>query len=404
MNSFTKVGFLLLILVPQTYAAQNCSQDAVRQAAAEVKAVQKQLLAEKVEEMDPSVTPTTQAQIQTLKDSLNSTITAYLHCQSGKPVDVKEMESTLAGLLGANKPASAVQPPTEQTPKLQDQIYGSDLKIAVSKPESEPQLVAIQGSFGVSCGMDTILLIYEPAEGNWQQVVHWQSGSYDQISGAFGDFFDYVVLPRKKQGQWLVATAHGFPWCTSRWSAFDLDVIEPSASKPQRVLFHRHEGYVRDYDPIMKAKSDGFEIRLEKGSLDTDVMTRKGIYRYRIMDDEVQRVQPIAMNGRDFVDEWLQSDWKDAVNWSEKENVSNLETNHAKITQLMDQKSKRPHFNFGPVRGCSDNAKHFQVELDQNPGEPTYFQIIQGENSFLMLSALPTPDLRCKGANLMPKS
>ena len=148
--------------------------------------------------------------------------------------------------------------------------------------------------------------MYEWGGGGWRQVLKWQSEKYSEVNDAFGDFFEYSIAPLSSSGQWAVAVAHGHPWCTSRWSGFDIDIIAPvHHAAPQRVLFHKNYGYSREADPVMEAKADGFELRLKIGMMD-GITTRLGIYRYRTIGN-VQRIQPVAMNGRDFVDEWLGS-------------------------------------------------------------------------------------------------
>ena len=133
-------------------------------------------------------------------------------------------------------------------------------------------------------------------------------------------------------------------------------------------------------------------------------MTRLGVYRYRVIGNKLQRVQPIAMNGRDFVDEWLQSEWSDAIRWSASVHLTGLQNIHAGVAERHAHESDdHTLFSYGSVRGCTGDPKHFQVEFNRDPGAPTYFQIEEGENSFTMVDASPAPDPRCKGADLVPK-
>ncbi len=348
--------------------------------------------------MGMQLPPSLQKEISKLKDALSATVSAYLQCAKADAVDLTAMQSELVRMTAVQEP-----PPITQFDKEQvDGFYGTELKIIASHPANAPQLIAVTIKFGIECGDDSMLLIYERKTNTWQESLRWQSGDYAKISGAFGDFFQYAVLPRE-QGHWVVAAAHGTPWCTSRWSAFDLDLIQPIRDgSRQRVLQHTTYGYVRfEKDVIIRYRPDGFEFRDEEGSMDSDVMTRTGVYRFRLANDRLERVQPIALNGRDFVDEWLQAPWSDAKRWSDEANLDSL----AKEKTFFDRKnnSGRPMLSFGAVRSCSDDLKHFQVELDLDPGPTHYFQIKQGENSFTMLSATTQPDTRCKGPDLMLK-
>ena len=371
-----------------------------------MKDLQLQLLTDKVEEMDTSVPSSTQEQIRAFKNSLAAAVDLYAGCQQGSAVDVRTLGSRLAGLLGANKPKQAAPVASEKFPELQQQIYGADLKLVAKRPDAKADLIGVEISFGVSCGEDTMLLLYEWRDKKWWQVLRWQSGGYNAVNGAYGDFFEYVVIPHGGLGKWVVAVAHGMPWCTSRYSGFDLDAVETAHdSAPQNLLFHKHAGYDRgdDRGPVLKGRSDGFELRLRDFGIDFDVYTRTEIYRYQLAVRDVKRMQPVAMNGRDFVDEWIRSDWNEAAAWTVTENLENLKSEHAVIEKLRDPKTAGtwPTFSFRSVRGCSGDPKRFQVELSLDPGAPIYFGIREGVDSFTMLSALSQPDPLCKGADLM---
>lgn len=402
--------FWALSLAAPIRAADDCSEARFEETSARVKAVQSQLLADKVEEMDTSVTSSIQQQIRTMKAALTDSVNLYMECQQGSNLDTKTLEIRLAGLLGANepKPAALTSTSPQNFPEQVQEIYGADLKLEAKRPVPTMNLIALEVSFGISCGKDTILLIYEWEDNRWRQVVGWQSDEYSKVSGAYGDFFNYEVLRRNGTDQWVVVAAHGRPWCTSFWSGFDLDVIEPeNGAAPQRVLFHKHGGYYRgdDFGPVLKARSDGFELRLRDISIDFDVFARAMIYRYRLIGDTVKRVQPVAMNGRDFVDEWLRTEWDEASDWTVNGNLESLKNEHATIQKLRypDKVGSGATLSFGAVRGCSTDPKRFQVALNLDPGGPIYFAIQEGQNSFTMLSAFNQPDPLCKGADLMGK-
>jgi hypothetical protein len=57
------------------------------------------------------------------------------------------------------------------------------------------------------------------------------------------------------------------------------------------------------------------------------------------------------MNGRDFVDEWLNLEWADAERWSDREHLSTLKSEHDRIEHRLQPGSKDyPSFSYGPVR------------------------------------------------------
>lgn len=403
MRKLGVFGFVFLAL-SSGWAGTACSPHPMRRYTAEAKRIQAELLATKVKSIDTEVEPATRKLIHDYKDALANAVSAYFSCELNQDSSADEYERNLAKALDANKPEA---PSTEKVPesKVIDNIYGSDLKVKVRRPDNFPFLVTVELSFGIECGNDTVLLVYQQFEGNTNEALRWQSDEYAEINGAFGDFMQYAVVPGQDMFDWSIAVAHGHPWCTSRWSGFTLDLLaQQHGTVNPRVLAHRDLGYVRDdVDPVMKPKPDGFELRLEVGSIDLDRMTRPGIFRYRVAGGKMERVQPVAMDGRDFVDAWAEAEWWEAAGWGAPADSVSLQKAHTELAAL--RKAERsPTFTFGPTRGCSGDGKRFQVELDRDPGRPIYFQIREGTNSFTMLSMGATADAQCSGPDLMKKA
>jgi hypothetical protein len=404
---------LQVAIMPVALIGQPCTQAKLQSNVQRVKTVQSQLIAFRIhDEMDEEVPAPLQSMIHAFKDSLAELADAALHCASISP-EPKGFESTLAALLNANKPVQQ-QVYDPRKPPQRDQIYGVDLHVKVTTTGGPPQLVLVEFNFGVACGYDSILLAYEVHSGAWQRILRWQSPEYSEVSGAFGDFFEFVLLAPTDSDGWRAVIAHGHPWCTSRWSAFDLDVVQPaSVGTTQRVLQHLNKGYVRfEIEPTLKIVPDGFQIRVQTGMIDPDIKTRVVIYRYRVSGTEIKRVQPIANNGRDFVDEWLDSPWEESALWSATENLEELKATHTRIEADRSSSAENSSLRtYGPVRACSDARMHFQVELNAEfvsegksiPDGSTYFQIQEGKNSFTLLSASDQPDARCAGPDIMAK-
>ena len=401
----------LLLALPAALAAQPCTKPGWNPLAPPVMVAQAQLLNVKLQDaMDETVPVPLQAQILTLKDALATYTQGQLECVPAN-ADAASVEATLAGPLSANQPAAQQTSDPNQPPQL-DHIYGSNLRVKVTRPANEPQLLLVEFNFGIACGFDSMLLAYEQSGGAWQQILRWQSPAYDTVSGAFGDFFDYQVLPQAGSKGWLIAVAHGMPWCTSNMSAFDVDLLQPSADQAaQQTLFDRKLDYRRDTDPVMKTEPGGFELRMTGESIDGNIVMRPVIYSFELQGSQLIRVQPIAMNGRDFVDEWLESPWDDASRWSAAAGSAELKQAHEKIAALRNTEDS-PLLTFGPVRGCTDAKADYQVELDEEwvdgkgnsrPGSPTYFQIEEGTNSFTMLSSTANADPHCTGPDIMAK-
>jgi len=340
------------------------------------------------------VSPPLRDAIRAYKQTLVGAIDARLAC-SDEHVDPVALKRTLAATLGV--PAQPAQPKTGES------AFGRNPDVDVTRDGTSRPLLFVRAAFDIACGDDNLLTAYAWENGGWRRVLRWQADDYKDIGGAYGGGFWFGALPG---GQ--VAVVHGTPWCSSRWSRFGADVVAPAnGAAAQRTLFHTDHGYVLDDNAIrFKVRPDGFEMRTTVGSRDSDVMTRPGIFRYRVDGDTVQRVQPVAVNGRDFVDEWLDADDAFAREWSEPAAAAAA----LKARQAFKTESKAPDigFTYGPVRGCSDSKDRFQVELDLTgkEGETVarrYALIRQERNGFTMLGLRKAAEPACHGANLMPQ-
>jgi len=340
------------------------------------------------------VSPPLRDALRVYKQALVGAIDARLAC-SDEHVEPAALKRTLAATLGA--PAQPAQP------KSGASAFGRNADVDVARDGTSRPLLFVRAGFDIACGDDNLLAAYAWENGGWRRVLRWQADDYKDIGGAYGGGFWFGVLPG---GQ--VAIVHGTPWCSSRWSRFGADVVAPAnGTAAQRTLFHTDHGYVLDDDALrFKVRPDGFEMRTTVGSRDSDVMTRPGIFRYRVDGNTVQRVQPIAVNGRDFVDEWLNVDDALAREWSEPAAAAAA----LKARQAFNAESKAPDvgFAYGPVRGCSDGKDRFQVELDLtgkdgNTVARRYALIRQERNGFTMLGLRNAAEPACHGANLMPQ-
>ena len=327
------------------------------------------------------------------KRALADAIDARLACDDEK-ADPAVLQKTLAAALGAAARTAA----------------SGSLFIDVERGLAPRPLMLVRANFAIPCGDDNLLAGYAWQRGGWRRVLDWQSGAYDMISGAYGDSFSFVALPG---GQ--VVVAYGTPWCTSSWSVFHADVIMPANdAAAQRLLFHMETGYFRGDEVGIRLKkvADGFELRATVSSRDADVLTRPGIYRYRVDGDTVRRVQPAAANGRGFVDEWLGVDDILARDWSDSADAAAASL-PARQRLLTATKATDAYFSYGPVRACATAQDRYQVEMRVEkyadagksvpPPQKWYALIRQEKNGFAMLGLSTTADAACNGPDLMVK-
>jgi len=388
------VALGMLAGVASAVAQQGCTADA---AVAQVKARQGELLKQLVDGQSTEIPQALRTQLNGFKAALAAAVDAGVGCVAAGS-DAATMQQSLARLLGANQPE---KPFVASKGVPESGIYGAELKVVVSTPANAAALRAIDVSYGIECGDDHMLFMYEAKPTGWQRVLVWQSGEYEEVSGAFGDWLLYSVIPGTASGDLRVAVAHGTAWCISRFSGFKVDLLAPRANGAvPRVAWHYGQGYVRETDPRMTTRAEGFEMRLDVATIESDQMVRKGIFRYKVVSDTVQRIRPIAVDGRGFVDEWLQSPWSEAKQWSLAEGLPTF----AKVHEAFERGRKDASvlYSYGPVRACQMKNRYL-VEMDAEPGGSEFYTIESGPDSYTLVDYSTVQDERCSGPDLMKK-
>ena len=407
-------AILPFMLVLAVRAQQPCAPSRLQAEAQRVLAVQRHLLAIPVQPMDETVSPGAAAQISTFKSALSTAVQGWMVCRTPSREPAPSLQRQLARWLNANLPGKqlaqkAPDPGPSQTTRG---IYGAGLHIAVDQLSKQPRFLGVVAGFDIPCGDDHVLMLYKRRDHRWQRVLLWQSGNYKEISGAFGDFFDYVLLPPSIDGGWDVAIAHGTPWCTSRFSGFRMDVLRLSEDgQPPRLLFHNSAAYSRDGNhPTLGVTSHGFQLQITTSSLDTHQFTKTSIYRYRIQNQNVQRVQPVAITPTGFVDAWLQAPWTTARLWTAPAQLTPLRQLHAVFTSTSQFNAVvYTQFTYKAVRKCASAPNRFQVQFEEafarrrkiTDSNQLYFLLEKHDDHFQMLSASSQPHPACTGPNLM---
>jgi hypothetical protein len=272
MRSFVRLGLLACTATLPVAAQTSCSTSHLSAAATNVTAIRHKLHAQSTPADDGTVPAPVAAQLGELKDALADAAAAAFACAPAS-ASAEQLQSGLAKALHANE---ATGP--EALPQTKDGkdlgAYGSELAVQVFELFGTPRLFEVDFRYGIECGDDNLLLVYEAASDaapdGWHRQLRWDAATYNSVGDALGDFVLLTPLSGDPQHPtWRYLVAHGHPGCgaTPRPSHFDLDLLTPTinAGKPQLAWHFEHPYTQGAVIPRLATTEDTIEFRLTPG-------------------------------------------------------------------------------------------------------------------------------------------
>jgi hypothetical protein len=368
--------------------ADPCSQQDVTRAATWALDANRSLSALRVsEDKQTDVSAEGRKAIAAIKDRLHDYTAAAMRCQSGK-IAAADLKKTLADFADVKLPEGRAT----KKPDTGEASYGGELAFDVRAFSSD--IVGIVARFGIACGDDAMLMIFERRGNAWVETLRTRSAPYKTVAGGWGSF-DYGVSPRDKDGRWFVVTKTVAPWCSSTWSEIRYAVQRPGpdAARPKTLLSKSDSIWWSDNAGALKVDAKGFDLRWRAESMDDGVHNREWIAHYMVEDNRAYRTAPIAESPRDFADEWLRLDWKDAKNWTA--------VAYYGLRPLHDRLQKIHGFEYVAIRYCRDGM-HTEVEVEPILGADdrhVFFEV--GTYPLLLMADVSyAAHPSCKGPNL----
>jgi hypothetical protein len=335
------------------------------------------------DELETDVSGEASAKISALKDALGKTVAAYVDCIPTVPrPNAQKIGSNLSKMLKA----SITHGP---------QSYAAVLPVHASWIPGHKQLLGVTTTIDIGCGTDAMLQLFAIQGNAPREVLRWRSPPYLEISGAF-DTFQYQISALDKSGHWFMVTTHVKPWCSSTWSMMDYDVLRPPDVGTQPlVLFQGSDSFWWGGSDAGRfdVSVDRFDLRFTGNSIDPEVLSRMTVRDFRVTEDSVRRINPVAVSPRDFIDEWLVSPWQMAAMWTAPDTLAQLQNVHAKLST---DKGERTYFTFGTIRACAGLQHNVQVQLIAHDARDTsYYFRVAGKSAFVLRGVSSSPAKGC---------
>ncbi|HEX8469089.1 MAG TPA: hypothetical protein VF620_14925 [Allosphingosinicella sp.] len=371
--------------------AGRCDRSTVGSAVNAMRMARSVLLAVPQEDDGTSVPPPAGRRIEALKDRLRDFVRTMMACAPSS-VEPAALAAAMAQRGGISEGATgdAIPPPPDR--------HGSLAAFEVSRVDAHPDMLAVVATVAIKCGSDSMLILYRREGGRWNEVMVRRSEPYSEVKGGWGDL-RFAVSPRGSDGNWFVATVSTTPWCTSAWQGMPYELARPGPAADRPNVFFRGRNTIylgNEDDLVLKAEPGAFEIRNDGSSLDPEILIRRHVRRYAVSGESVRRVQPVAENVRDFVDEWISSPWAEARGWSGPDPA--LAGAHSAVEAARHETLG----GFGSVRACPGGTT--EVRLDDRSG-PNWFLLVRGGagGPWTLERAARRPSKGCTGPGGLPR-
>jgi hypothetical protein len=244
VHRFGILAIVALLAAAPAARAANCPQAELGAAASAVQDARNGLLG-----LPPSAEPTLSraaaSAIANMKTRLAAFVLAYMHCQP-ENADVEGIEIDLSRLGWAQEQAPARGP-----------LFSGTLVFETRVPAQG--MIGITARFGIRCGSDTMLMLFEHSDAGWTESLRVAAPAYRDIAHAYQDF-DYAVAPPDNDGAWFLVETHGAARCGPAPAGLSYSVLRPTrdAIRP-KVLFAGHDAAL-GADTTLDLGSDYFAL------------------------------------------------------------------------------------------------------------------------------------------------
>jgi len=398
-SSMKFCGILLLFSLASTIAAaakeSPCTVTQYRtqhEAAVRVREAARSLATIEAATMETDVPPEAQIRIPKLKAAVQDFVPTVFAClpddQDARPVE--RLLNRMAGVadLSPNDQPSDINKPLSG-------FYGTPVHFEVTAQGNNREVFGVLAAFGVECGDDAVLFVFEREGKTWIEKITATSNPYKSVGDAWGDL-QYSISPPDPTGHWFVLLARDHPWCSSRFNGIEIRILRPGATPGQPVvILNVNDGLNRgDINTRLSAKADMAEVIFDKPGQDVEtLLDYVGIQKYAIRGDQAVRVQPVARDLRGFIEEWLGNSWDLARILSS--NTPDVQAAHEAIRKKQ-QGEHATYFGHGKTRQCGPEM--FEAEMFDGLDRLAnwYFTIRKLKDGWLVERVAQTENPACR--------
>jgi len=255
--------------------------------------------------------------------------------------------------------------------------------VEISAPENDSGWLVVTTSVGIVCECDQSIYLYEWRDHKWKRQVQSEQNGYGR--GHYGPLWarGHLSLPDAKQRR-LFLTIGASSACASVWQEGYFQLFQ-LGSAPRQIFQHRQSMLNIGYEINERVEPDDVLIEFGSSGLEPGFV-RPYILHFKVDGSQAKRVEPIALQPADFVDEWLTQPWLEISEWSEP----NLVRLHAAL------RGKPAEFVY--AQHCAHPTDAWQVGVSFEKRGTFHFLIEdRGGHRYRMRDVSTHRDLGCPG-------
>ena len=164
------------------------------------------------------------------------------------------------------------------------------------------------------CGSDQALYLYDYSGGRPRRVLeNLGTREHDE------SICEVQFSKPDSNGNRSILILRNAIQCGSSWNrlAYDLYRYSGGAGVVGKVLEGDHGIWFGNYAPLVQLTFDELLLEVRDRSIDGGLHNRAHILHYKESGSSMERVDPIALQPHDFVDEWLTRRWPEMERWSD---------------------------------------------------------------------------------------
>jgi hypothetical protein len=292
-------------------------------------------------------------EVKALHLALRDWIEAHLPPSARTPVEFRNVEETLQRELKATG-LSLEDAPNEGWMRSSLGYVGFEMKWLPELPDG----LFFTASVAVPCGTEDAIYLY-------RFDAHGRERVFEERPTGYG-YPNVELADMDSQGRRLVLANFVSTQCASTWMgmAYSVYRLGLPISAHDLLLSGQHSFWLSDDSPTFVLKPDELMIEFRDYCVDALIHNRTNIERFNFADG-VRRLDPVAFQPQDFVEEWLVRPWSEM----QARSVESTKAWHERLHK------EAALGQYAEVTHCSARPGRWLIGLEDPKSSTTYFLV-----------------------------